>query len=261
MRYIWSALLLLALLPLALAQDNESKAEAKKPPPLAEVPRVTNLVYSPDGGFVLLTYDFDSLGVWDVKTGQFRVKMADNAPRSWDRIAISPDGKKAAAIDFVRHHMKIWDAATGKVTEQQTLPEWRAGQIPPLLTFSADAAVLYSIWDKRILEVKLGGKNRLLAPKLDDWCPAQGSWDSAKSAFDPQAKQLILAHNNDGKPGARLGFFSVAKETEPRIIHLTTQILSMGTMETRKPRKVLDFQQICNSRIIFTPRGPGVRIP
>jgi hypothetical protein len=26
---------------------------------------------------------------------------------------------------------------------------------------------------------------------------------------------------------------------------------SMGTMETRKPRKVLDFQQICNMRFHF----------
>lgn len=232
MRYLLSALLLLAFVPLALPQDNEAKellpAADKKPPSLTEVQRVSNLVYAPDGSFVLLKHDFDSLGGWDTKTGQFRVKMAENAPRSWDCIAISPDGKKAAAIDFARRHMKLWDVATGKVAEEQTLPEWRAGQIPPLLAFSADGACLYSIWDKRILEVEIGGKNRLLAAKLDDWCPQSGSWAPARSAFDPHAKLLILAQNNDGKPGARLGFFPVAKGAEPRIIPVTNHILSLA---------------------------------
>jgi WD40 repeat protein len=120
--------------------------------------------------------------------------------------------------------LAIWDLATGKVVEEQTLPEWKKGGGPAFLKFSTDGAFLYSIWDNRILEIKLGGKNRVLAHNLDPWSSEAGGW----AAFDPQAKLLILARNNVGKPGAQLGFIPVAEDVKPHTVPLTSQLLSLA---------------------------------
>ena len=65
---------------MALWGGPKAKAqEDKQQPNLAEVRAVCNLVYSPNGSFLLLQYDARSLGVWDANTGKFRVKMEENS--------------------------------------------------------------------------------------------------------------------------------------------------------------------------------------
>src|SRR5262245_37371272 len=91
----------LALLACAKADAQE----ARKPPSLAQVQRVANLAYAPDGSFLLLQYDVWSLGIWDTKTGQFRVKLEEKVSPGWECIDVSPDGKKAAAINMGRRHL------------------------------------------------------------------------------------------------------------------------------------------------------------
>jgi WD40 repeat protein len=220
------------VLAVTLCAGSATKAQRdQKRPTLAGIP-IRSAVYSPDGNF-LLVYEFDDLGLWDMKTGLLRVRLEQKIPRPWDCIAISPDGKRAAAIAMyfsgapvakMGRDLTIWDLATGKVVEEQTLPEWKKGRSPPFLKFSTDGAFLYSIWDNRILEVKLGGKNRILAHNLDPWSSEAGDW----AAFDPQAKLLILARNNVGKPGAQLGFIPVAEDAEPHTVPLTSQLLSLA---------------------------------
>jgi hypothetical protein len=223
---VWWVLAAVALTLPATSPGNDQ--QDRKPPTLAQVQRVDSLLFSPDGRFLLLSYDFGSLGVWDAKTGRFRVKLEQKVARGWDRMDISPDSKKVAAIDVGGRRLHVWDPATGKLVEQQTLPEWKNGIAwPPVLKFSADGAFLYSIWDtvqdKQILEVKLGGKNRLLAHKLNGWSATVNSWRPELVAFEPHARLLIVAHNNDGKPGARLGFFPCAKG-KPRVVPLRDQV-------------------------------------
>src|SRR6516225_2213000 len=212
------------VLAVTLCAGSATKAQQdQNRPTLAGIHIIRSAVYSPDGNFLLVYEVPNELGLWDMKTGLLRVRLEQKIPRPWDCIAISPDGKRAAAIAMyfggapvakMGRDLAVWDLATGKVVEEQTLPEWKKGKGPPFLKFSTDGAFLYSIWDNRILEVKLGGKNRILAHKLDPWFSDAGVW----AAFDPKAKLLILARNNAGKPGAQLGFIPVAEDAEPHTV-------------------------------------------
>jgi WD40 repeat protein len=223
------------VLVVILCASSAARAQREpKPPTLADIQLIRSAVYAPDGNTLLVYAVSDDLSLWDTKTGQLRVRLEQKAARPpWDCIAISPDGKRAAAIAMyfwgapvakMGRDLAIWDLATGKVVEEQTLPEWKKGRGPPFLQFSPDGAFLYSIWDNRILEVKVGGQNRIPARNLDSWFSEAGGG----CAFDAKAKLLILARNNVGKPGAQLGFIPVAADAEPHTIFLTGQILSLA---------------------------------
>jgi WD40 repeat protein len=210
-----------------------SAAEAqkdKKPPALAEVKGVANLAYAPDGSVVLIDYrpsggrpdqSDASLGVWDTKTGEFRVGM-EKVPRSCDRIAISPDGKKAAAICVSARQLKIWNLSTGKLDDEQTLPEWKGSiRAAPFLAFSADSKFLYAIREQQILELKLGEKHRLVGESLNWFGPSL-------MAFDAEAKRLILVHNIQGQSAADIQVYDLAKEGKPESIRADGHIQSIA---------------------------------
>jgi WD40 repeat protein len=199
----------------------------KKPPALAEVKFAKNLVYAPDGNFVLIDYrtaaDFTpnnvGLGVWDTKTGEFRIGM-EKSTRHWDCIALSADGKKAAGINLIARELKVWDAATGKLVNEQKLNKTGTGLAPLFLKFSLDGTILYSTFDRQILEAKLGGKNRVLGEQLDIQSPHL-------LAFNPQTKQLILIRNIQGKPKADLVIYNLDKEERPQTIAVGGHVGSM----------------------------------
>jgi hypothetical protein len=224
------AWLVLAAVFALLASAAVKAQENRQPPTLAETQRVGGLIYSPDGSFLLGPCDSGPLGVFDAKTGRFRVQLEPpNAQGGGGgQIDISPEGKKVAGIDGAGRRLYIWDTASGKLVEQQTLPECKdAIASVPFLKFSADGAFLYAIWDpivrdRRILEAKLGGKNRLLAPDLDGWSATFNTWAPQQVAFDPTARLLIVAKNNDG-PGAKLGFFPCAGG-KPRVVPLDNTV-------------------------------------
>jgi WD40 repeat protein len=210
-----------------------SAAEAqkdKKPPTLAEVKGVANLAYALDGSFVLIDYrpsggrpdqSQASLGVWDTKTGEFKVGM-EKVPQKCDRIAVSPDGKKAAAIDVGDRQLKIWNVATGKVEDEQTLPAWKGSiRSAPFLKFSADSKFLYSIREQQILELKLGEKHRLVGESLNWFGPDL-------MALDPEAKRLIVVHNIQGQSAADIQVYDLTKEGKPETIRADGHIQSMA---------------------------------
>src|SRR5690349_17526076 len=102
-----------------------------KPPVLADLKYAKHLAYSPDGSLVLIDYGTSTnptkgvgLGIWDTKSGEFKVAM-EKCIRHWERVALSADGKKAAAINVAMRELKIWNAETGKLEDEQTLPEWK----------------------------------------------------------------------------------------------------------------------------------------
>jgi WD40 repeat protein len=202
----------------------------KKPPKLAEVKGVANLAYAPDGSFLLIDYRVAggrpdqsnaSLGIWDTKTGEFRVGM-EKVPTNCNRIALSPDGKRAAAIDVGGRQLKIWNTVTGKVEDEQTLPEWRGSiRNAPFLAFSADGKYLYSIREQQILELKLGEKHRLLGDALN-W------FGSDLMAFDPEAKRLIIVKNIQGKPAADLQVFDLTKDAKAETFHTDDHVESIA---------------------------------
>jgi WD40 repeat protein len=136
------------------------------------------------------------------------------------RIAVSPDGKKAAAIDVGDRQLKIWNLATGKVDDEQTLPQWKGSiRAAPFLAFSADGKFLYAIREQQILELKLGDKHRLVGDSLDWFGPNQ-------MAFDPEAKRLIVVKNIQGQSAADIQVFDPTKEGKPETIRADGHIES-----------------------------------
>src|SRR5207237_224211 len=150
----------------------------------------------------------DSLGVWDIKTGECKV-MFEKSHSSWERLAVTSDGKKAAAISVGQMEVKVWEVATGKLVESQKLPKWSGSALSAMfLAFSPDNDVLYSTFDKRLLEVKLGDKNQLLAEKVK----LEGN---GLLAFDAKQKRLVQVRNIQGKPKAELLVADLSKDAEP----------------------------------------------
>lgn len=236
------------VLAVALLSGGEvANAQQKKASTTAELKGVKNLVYSPDGSFLVISYrSFTTqrsmfVEVWDAKTGKFRVGMV-NTPYDCERIAVSPDSKKVAAISVGQRQLKVWDATTGKMLEEHTLPKWRGSIVSaPFLEFSADGKFLYSIRDKKILEVKLGGKYRLFGDKL------KVVYDPARVVFDPAGKRMIVAQNLFGQPAADLHVYNLAKNGELQTVRLTGHVqamalsrdgktLAISYLGSRKPR-------------------------
>src|SRR5262249_4526392 len=116
---------LLSLLSLATPAPAQKDP---KPPALAEVKYAKTLAYAQDGSLVLINYKLagdgkSALGVWDTKSGEFKASL-DKSTHDWDRVAVSPDGKKAVAISVGSNEFKLWDIASGKQEETQKLPKW-----------------------------------------------------------------------------------------------------------------------------------------
>lgn len=205
-----SAIFALLLVPaVAVAADK---------PALADVKAVNALAYSPDGSFLVIDLFFgsgkaDSLGVWDAKTGECKV-MFEKSHSSWERLAVTSDGKKAAAVSVGQMEVKVWEVATGKLVETQKLPKWAGSALNAMfLAFSADNDVLYSTFDKKLLEVKLGGKNQFIAEKVKVENPAL-------LAFDAKGKRLVQVRNVQGKPKAELLVTDLTKDDEPTKVTL-----------------------------------------
>ena len=217
-----------------LSSDSATHAQKDKKPPaaLADVKVVANLAYAPDGSFILLDYRTQgqphqsnaALGIWDTKTGEFRIGM-EKVPFGCDRIAISPDSKKVAAITLGNRSLKVWDAKTGKVLEEHTLPEWGGSIVSaPFLAFSKDGKHLYSTRERQILEAPLGGKFRLFGEKLDV------IWSPFEVAFEPESKLLVVVRNTMGRQAGDLRVYDLAKAEkpgEPQVISTTDHIQSV----------------------------------
>lgn len=211
-----------------LPMRTEAQKDAK--PALPDVKGVNNLAYSPDGSFLLVEYRSSGgrpdatnaqVGVWDAKTGQFRLEM-EKPPQRVERLAVSPDGKTAAAISIGGKQLKLWDAATGKIAEEFTLPTWKGSiQSAPFLVFSGDGTKLYTIWDKQILEVKRGGKPRLLTPNL-------GLWTIDSIAASTDAKTLTVARNVQGKKASDLKIYDLTRDGEAQTAALSDHVRGMA---------------------------------
>ena len=125
-KFVLVSALAVLILTLALAGGSTASAQKgkdkdkdkdKKPPTLTEAKGVTRLEYSPDGSFILADYRASAvkapeqaealLGIWDAKTGEFKVKF-DKPPRNCERIAVSADNKKVAAIDAPPMSTCVW---------------------------------------------------------------------------------------------------------------------------------------------------------
>jgi WD40 repeat protein len=158
-----------------------------------------------------------------------------------EQIAVSSDGKKVAGITIAEKQFRVWDAATGKVLDDQALPEWK-NQImfAPLLKFSADGKLVYTVRDKQLFEITVGGKFRTLGEKLD-------FRELEEVAIDPEAKRFVVAKNAYGRPASELRVYDLVKEGEPQKVALTNHVrtlafspdgkmLAIGYLSPGKPR-------------------------
>jgi WD40 repeat protein len=203
-------------------------------PALRELFGVKHLAYAPDGKSLLIEYAVplgsvppntgkSAIGVWDVKTGQFRVGM-EKVPDHCEQIALSPDGRKAAAVSAGRRQLQVWDTGTGKLLEEFQLPEWKGSiQGAPFLTFSPDGKSLTTVAGKKIVRAKLGGKAEVLADDLEFWAPE-------RVAFAPATDLLVFAYNPPiGQKGdSRLKVFDLTKPGEPQTVTLPGWVRSIA---------------------------------
>jgi WD40 repeat protein len=199
-------------------------------PDLNKLTGVQHLVYAPDGKSLLIEYHIppnangvSKVGVWDVETGKLRVEM-EKPPSPCENIALSADGRKAAAISAGQKQLKVWDAGTGKLLEKFQLPEWK-NFIPyaPFLAFSADGDILTSVLGQKILRAKQGGTAQMLPDELARWSPEL-------ITFAPAADLLVFASNPPlgKKTGSKLHVYDLSKPGEPQTVPLGGWIRSIA---------------------------------
>jgi RNA polymerase sigma factor (sigma-70 family) len=65
----------------------------------------------------LLTIGFDGLRVWDVRSGQSRHQLPNQAGRALDPGILSADGKQVVTVDLNRtvNRLRLWDVASGRL--------------------------------------------------------------------------------------------------------------------------------------------------
>jgi WD40 repeat protein len=216
----------------ALGGSSATAQRDKKPPKLGAVEGVTHFAYAPDGSFIAMDYRTSfpnqphrsdaTIGVWDTKTGECRVTV-EKPLKSLEQIAVSPDGKKIAGITIVDKQFRVWDAATGKVLDDQALPAWQNRIMwASFLKFSADGKLVYTIRDHQLFEITVGGKFRTLGPKLD-------FAELGHAIIDPDAKRLVVARNVFRKPEAELSVYDLTREGDPQKVALSGgQVRAMG---------------------------------
>jgi WD40 repeat protein len=156
------------------------KDKDKKLPTLTEARGITQFEYAADGSFIAMDYraSFTNqphrtdaiIGVWDTKTGECRLTV-EKPLKKFERLAVSPDGKTIAAMASLDKQVRVWDATTGKVLDDQALPDSKGKQslkfLTPVLKFAPDSKRLFAIHNQQPVEITVGGKIRNIGPKVE----------------------------------------------------------------------------------------------
>ena len=92
--------------------------------------------------------------------------------------------------------------------DEQNLPAWKGSiQHVPILKFSADGKLLYTVRQKQIMEITVGGKFRTLGKKLDNVEPAASPSHRTQRAWLPHT-------TFSGGPPLSFGFMT-SRRTAP----------------------------------------------
>jgi WD40 repeat protein len=218
----------------ASAQKGDKTAAPVSGPALRDLFGVRHLAYLPDGASLVIDYSIplgsvppnqgkSAIGIWDVKTGKFRVgleKVMDHV----DQIALSPDGGKVAAVAAGKRELKVWDSGTGKLLEEFSLPEWKNFMpFAPLLAFSADGQSITTVQGQKLLQARLGGKVSVLVDELERWAPDM-------TAHSRPANLIAFASNPPigQKADSKLLVYDLARPAEPRTVPLKGWVRSIA---------------------------------
>ncbi len=161
---------------------------------------VFSLSFSPDSKTLALA-GYAGTGMtclWEIATGQIRrLEVCQGGVRS---VAFSPNGKMVASAGGDKV-VRVWDAATGKETQQLQ------GHKEPVLklAFSADSNVLASAdhHTVRMWDTATGKEARKLEDSKGDWCGVYSV------VFSPDGKTLATGN---GDKSARLWEVASGKE-------------------------------------------------
>ena len=155
----------------------------------------------------------------------------------------------------------MWDAASGKVVQQFTLPDWQQ-YMPnaPCLGFSPDGAYLTSVYKDKVLRAKLGGEAKLTS---DVPLPFGREF----MAFAPPAETLVLAVNPPPgqKTGNKLLVYDAAKGGDPQTVPLSGWVRSIAitpdgkTLAVAYEWQVVGTKQVAGKVELWDTEGWKVR--
>ncbi|NOX45196.1 MAG: WD40 repeat domain-containing protein [Caldiserica bacterium] len=118
---------------------------------------IYDLALSPDGRLAAVSYEDESLWLWDVKRGKVRFRLkrgTEDYPINLSALAFSPDGRYLASVEFTQRVLTLWDTRNGR-----RVRVWRdVPSDPDAIAFSPDGRLLavnghfdnrVRLWDMR----------------------------------------------------------------------------------------------------------------
>jgi WD40 repeat protein len=103
---------------------------------------VAHLTFSPDGALLSASSERGEVRLWDL-AGQKSVRVYAESHWVGNPTAFTPD---ARSLLFVRHGLRVWDVAAGRLTHDETI----RGRMLPSLVLSRDGGRLFvTHWDPK----------------------------------------------------------------------------------------------------------------
>jgi WD40 repeat protein len=166
---------------------------------------VRAVAYAPDGRTIALGLDSGAFNVWDLESGQPRVKQT-GAPGHTEQVvqvAASPDGKLIASMAFGARDetLKVWRASDGALLHSSTHPNVRDPS-PESFAFSPDSTLLVRTGenDRRVHVVRAEDGTPVRSLDVLPGAPADDHEDATSIAISPDGLVLAFTGYMVGQP-------------------------------------------------------------
>jgi WD40 repeat protein len=215
---------------------------------------VTFVAWSPDGTRLVTASSDQTLGVWEIATGQ-RLATLDNRPRDLGRCAFLPDGQRVVAVS-ADHSLRVWSVASGQC---EAVLAGHTGEIYGF-TISPDGTRIVSkslnearLWDTTVgvsLAAVAGHRRRVAACAFGP----DGGW-VATAAEDATVERWHSA-TGEGQASLRLRiveYSRIALAFSPqvdRVVCGTSREDSTSTVRQPRYSATLELVEIASGRAI-----------
>ncbi len=190
--------------------------------------RYTAAVFAPDSKTIIVGDDAHTIRVFAVATGKEQKSFGVANVKGAAALAVSPDGKRLAAIGNGDGFLRLWDLAKGTEERALDLPE---GELP-----AGAGSVVFSP-DSRTL---IAGVRRGIRPEVRSWDVLTGK--PGRAWIDP-AIGLFLAISPDGKVLATMN---------------DSGVIRLWDLETGKEKRPQEASPCGLEAVCFQPDGKAL---